>query len=156
MINYGNQNSDRRYHGSSQGHNNNSYYKPRGSGDTSHSTKYHSFDSTKKFPFNYRSWAPKIELDVSNNPNLIRIVSYNILCDSLLPISTQIDESELPKLPYLLWENRRQAILNEITELKPDLICFQEFERDTIIIEEFWKMGYDVIYKYININIVRF
>lgn len=102
----------------------------------------------KSFPFNVRNWVPAIDIDETSD-KVIRVVTYNILSDSLLSISTQIDEADLKKLPHLKWEKRRINILNEILELKGDIICIQEFERDEFFIEELGKNGYDVIIKLI-------
>jgi mRNA deadenylase 3'-5' endonuclease subunit Ccr4 len=99
-----------------------------------------------KFPFNYRSWVPEID-ESKISGETVRIVSYNILCDSLLSISTEIAEEEFERLPYLYWENRRGTIISEITELNPDILCIQEFERDNEMIEAFAVMGYDCSFK---------
>ena len=44
----------------------------------------------KPFPFNIRNWLPNIDQNEIKsklkNPNkLIRVINYNLLCDSLLP-----------------------------------------------------------------------
>jgi mRNA deadenylase 3'-5' endonuclease subunit Ccr4 len=97
----------------------------------------------KNFPFNYRTWVHEIQINNSNG-EYIRVVTYNILADSLLSISTQIHESEFENLPHLLWENRRASILEELKELDGDVLCLQEFEKDELMIEELGKLGYDV------------
>lgn len=101
------------------------------------------FNKNKNFPFNVRNFVPDIEMD-RNDPKLIRVISYNILCDSLVSVSTQIQEEDINKLPYMQWENRRNKILMEINELNADIICIQEFERDKVFIEEMAKNNYDV------------
>ena len=83
--------------------------------------------SEKPFPFNLRKWLPNIDQNEIKsklkNPNkLIRVINYNLLCDSLLPASTHIKESDLSKLPYLNWDNRRERILSELNEINGDLI----------------------------------
>ena len=97
----------------------------------------------KNFPFNRRSWVPDINIK-NLNRDYIRVVAYNILCDSLLPISTQISEEDIKKMPFLYWENRRKKIIDESKELYGDIIALQEFERDEILIDEMGKLGYDV------------
>lgn len=96
------------------------------------------------FPLNVRKWIPKIEIDL-NSGKYIRVMTYNILCDSLLSISTNIKESELNKMPYLKWEERRLKIINEISVLRPDIVCLQELEKDDFLINEFGRLNYDVI-----------
>ena len=76
-------------------------------------------EDEKPFPYNVRKWVPDIETEkiISSlrHPHyLTRVVQYNILCDSLLPISTKIVEEDLVKLPYVSWENRRRKILLEL------------------------------------------
>lgn len=93
------------------------------------------FPSTNPFPFNYREWLPNIDMSLllsklQNKDYLIRVMSYNILCDSLLPISTKIPETATSQFPYLQWTYRAKQLLNEITQVSPDIICFQEIERD--------------------------
>ena len=101
--------------------------------------------SNKNFPFNYRYWVPEIEIkDIETTPQYIRVMSYNILCDSLLSVSTQIQEEDLINYAHMSWENRKKAILNEIKELKPDVICLQEFERDEDLIRNLGVLKYDV------------
>lgn len=100
--------------------------------------------ANKNFPFNFRYFVPEINLEIEQNPDYIRIISYNILCDSLLPISTNINEEDLNNYPYMLWENRKNKIIQEIKELKGDIICLQEFERDEQFIGALGKLGYDV------------
>jgi mRNA deadenylase 3'-5' endonuclease subunit Ccr4 len=99
----------------------------------------------QKFPFNLRHFVPEFQLEnMHDNPDYIRVISYNILCDSLVSISTQIDESDLVNYPYMFWENRRKNILAELCELNGDVICIQEFERDEDFISALGKLGYDV------------
>ena len=104
----------------------------------------------KNFPFNFRYFVPEINLETEQNPDYIRIISYNILCDSLLPVSTNINEEDLKSYPYMLWENRKNVIIQEIKELKGDIICLQEFERDEHFIDAMGALGYDVMI-YLNL-----
>jgi len=100
-------------------------------------------NSKKNFPFNRRCWVPDIKIN-NLNGEYIRVVTYNILCDSLLSISTQISEEDIKKMPFLYWENRRKKIIDELKELDGDIIALQEFERDETLIDEMGKLGYDV------------
>jgi len=102
------------------------------------------FENKKSsFPLNIRKWVPKLNIDLSSNKYL-RVLSYNILCDSLVSISTNIKESELNKMPFIKWEERRKKIFEEISTLTPDIICLQELERDEYLISELGKMNFDV------------
>ena len=108
--------------------------------------------SDKPFPYNVRRWIPEIELDkiIQNlkHPHYhTRVVQYNILCDSLLPISTKIVEDDISKLPYLLWENRSKKILSELKNLNADLISLIEIEKDENFIKELNSYGYEFAFK---------
>lgn len=108
--------------------------------------------SDKPFPYNVRRWVPEIEPDkiiakLKHPHFLTRVVQYNILCDSLLPISTRIVEEDLVKLPHLSWENRSKKILSELKTLNPDLISLIEFEKDENFIKEITSYGYDLAFK---------
>lgn len=100
----------------------------------------------KQFPFNYRTWVPNINIDL-NQSNIIRVINYNILCDSLLPISSNIKEESLQKYPFYQWKIRRSKILNELKNINGDIICFEEIERDEVFIDELSKQGYEIAIK---------
>ncbi len=108
-------------------------------------------NNNSAFPLNIRKWVPNLDIDLSSN-HYLRVMSYNILCDSLLSISTNIKESELNKMPFLKWNERRKKILEEILIIKPDILCIQELEKDEFLIAELGKMNFDVglIFSYIN------
>jgi mRNA deadenylase 3'-5' endonuclease subunit Ccr4 len=89
-----------------------------------------------------RQWVPNI--DIGNSDRHVRIMTYNILCDSLTSCSTEINEEDLHKFHYLNWDVRRKKILDELNELNADIICIQEFERDEEIINNLGGNGYDV------------
>ena len=99
-------------------------------------SRFKNISKNNQFPYNYREWLPDIKTSeiqsVLPNPNrLIRVINYNVLADSLLPISTKIKESEIDsKLPHLKWENRAQKIFEELKELNGDILCIEEIERD--------------------------
>ena len=108
--------------------------------------------SERPFPYNVRNWIPEIESEkiISNlkHPHyLTRVIQYNILSDSLLPISTKIVEDDLVKLPHLSWENRSKKILSELKTLNADLISLCEFERDKNFIKELNSYGYEFAFK---------
>jgi mRNA deadenylase 3'-5' endonuclease subunit Ccr4 len=89
-----------------------------------------------------RHWVPNI--DIGSSDKHIRVLTYNILCDSLTSCSTEINEEDLGKFPYLQWDVRRKKILEELNELNADIVCIQEFERDEEMINYLGGIGYDV------------
>jgi mRNA deadenylase 3'-5' endonuclease subunit Ccr4 len=89
-----------------------------------------------------RKWTPDIELD--NSDKLIRVMSYNILCDSLLCTSTNYKEEVCETSPILKWSERKNKIIKEILEHKCDIICIQEFERDEEFIKIMGQNSYEV------------
>ena len=108
--------------------------------------------SQKPFPYNIREWYPDIELEkilekIPNTQYPIRVIQYNILCDSLLPVSTRIVEEDLKKLPHLTWENRSKKILEELKTLNGDLISITEIENDSNFMRELNKAGYELAFK---------
>ena len=108
--------------------------------------------SQKPFPYNIRNWYPDIPYEkilekLPNTQYPIRIVQYNVLCDSLLPVSTRIVEDDIKKLPHLLWENRAKKILEELITLNADLISLTEIENDINFMKELNKAGYEVSFK---------
>ena len=74
-------------------------------------------------------------------------MQYNILCDSLLPISTRIIEEDLKKLPHLSWENRSKKIIEELKTLNGDLISLTELENDVNFMRELNNAGYELGFK---------
>ena len=108
--------------------------------------------SDKPFPYNVRRWVPEIEpekiIPKLKHPHYYtRVVQYNILSDSLLPISTKIVEEDLIKLPHLSWENRSKKILSELKTINPDLIGLTELENDEKFIKELNSNGYELAFK---------
>ena len=108
--------------------------------------------SDKPFPYNIRNWYPDIPLEkitekLSDTQYPIRVVQYNILCDSLLPVSTRILEEDLKLLPHLSWENRSKKIFEELKTLDADLISLTEIENDTKLIRDLNNIGYELAFK---------
>ena len=111
-----------------------------------------SSSTDEPFPYNYRKWIPEFKtetlLSKLKHPNhLIRVVQYNILCDSLLPISTKIIEEDIKLLPHLSWENRSQKILNELKTINADLIGLTEIENDVNFIKKLHESNYEFALK---------
>jgi mRNA deadenylase 3'-5' endonuclease subunit Ccr4 len=96
------------------------------------------------FPLNVREWIPY--LDVDRGSNVVRVVTYNILCDSLISTSADIDEYNCKNNPLYMWSNRKKAILNELAVIDGDIVCIQEFEKDDDIINTFAEIKFDVIF----------
>jgi mRNA deadenylase 3'-5' endonuclease subunit Ccr4 len=90
-----------------------------------------------------RNWIPKLD-DKNINYKTYRLMCYNILCDSLLSVSSGIKEEDLHRKQELKWENRSKKIINEISTYNPDFICIQEYEKEENFCEEIKKMGYNV------------
>ena len=107
----------------------------------------------KDFPFSIRNWVPKISPQVGIiyyhleeiKSKILRVTTYNILADSLIEHTTNKNESD--KKLFLNWEFRRSLIINELKTLNSDIICIQEFEKDSLFIQEMGKNGYDVCFK---------
>jgi mRNA deadenylase 3'-5' endonuclease subunit Ccr4 len=102
------------------------------------------------FPFNIREWVPFVE--IKKDSNIVRVVTYNILCDSLISTSADIDEYNCKNNPLYMWENRKNVILEELAQIDGDIICFQEFEKDDDILNHFAEKKFDVF----NFNKVCF
>ena len=73
--------------------------------------------------------------------NLIRVISYNILAQSLLHNSINKVYLKLAKQKFFSWNYRKRLILKNILDHKPDIICTQEFEKGSID-KEMEKEGY--------------
>lgn len=93
-----------------------------------------------------RKPVPYYPLKKEFEDKLLRIMSYNILADSLSTVSIGIEDKDLAQYPYLKWEERRKNILNEINFYKPDIICIQEFERDSLFVKELNNNNYDLMF----------
>lgn len=101
-------------------------------------------ENNKSNTFNDRRWVP-IGDSLESNDRLLRVMTYNILCDSLLTVSTELTEEDLKGMPHLSWDNRRDRIINEITHYKADVLFIQEFERDEVFIQKLQELDYDVL-----------
>ena len=109
-------------------------------------------NKNKDFPFNYRNFIPNIDQNIIENTlsdknKYIRVIQYNILCDSLLKATTKLTEESIKKFDFYNWENRKKRILEELKNLNGDLIGFEEFERDENFIKEFNQIGYEFLFK---------
>ena len=60
----------------------------------------------------------------------IKILSYNILAQSLLIDSLNLKKEEISEIPYLNIDYRFDKIFEKILELSPDICLFQEYENN--------------------------
>ena len=60
----------------------------------------------------------------------IKILSYNILAQSLLSDSLHLTNEEINEIDYLKLDYRFNKILEKIIELEPDICLFQEYEQN--------------------------
>lgn len=74
----------------------------------------------------------------------LRVLNYNILAPSLLSISTRGNVKKDNK-KYLSWNFRQNAILKQVEQYSPDIICFEEFENDLRFNQSLSNMSFDVI-----------
>jgi hypothetical protein len=137
--NYNNLNNNSNYYYTN---NNSNYYYTNNNNNNNNNYNNNPLKKFDKSKPPTRTWVPEIQKNQKNN--YIRVMSYNILCDSLASISTNIKESELKNFPFLNWEIRRKKILEEIKLHSPDILCIQELERDEILLNSLGEMGFDV------------
>jgi mRNA deadenylase 3'-5' endonuclease subunit Ccr4 len=109
-------------------------------------------NNNKSFPFNYRNFIPNIEQNKIENilkdkNKYIRVIQYNILCDSLLSATTKLTEESIKKFGFYNWDNRKKKLFEELKNLNGDLIGLEEFERDENFIKQFNEIGYELLFK---------
>ena len=66
----------------------------------------------------------------SKSEENIKILSYNILAQSLLSDSLHKSNEEIDEIDYLKLDYRFNKIFDKIVELEPDICLFQEFEQN--------------------------
>src|SRR3990167_8227856 len=87
--------------------------------------------ASKNNILNWRKWSgqPKSKVKKVNIIESLRMMSYNILADGLIPREMFNEDSQTQK--YLSWEHRVESIFtDEIDPLDPDIIVFQEKEAE--------------------------
>ena len=79
----------------------------------------------------------------------IKILSYNILAQSLLSDSLHITNEEIDEIDYLGLDYRFNKIFEKIIELEPDICLFQEYENNGKLKELFKSknLSYEIINK---------
>lgn len=98
---------------------------------------------------NWRKWSgtPKSKAKKLNVVENLRIMTYNILADGLLPREMFNEDPQTQK--YLDWNNRVESIFSdEIDPLDPDIILFQEKEaEDEVTVKKLLARNYLVGYR---------
>ena len=79
----------------------------------------------------------------------IKILSYNILAQSLLIDSLNLKKEEISEIPYLNIDYRFDKIFEKILELSPDICLFQEYENNGKLKKLFKtkNLSYEIIFK---------
>lgn len=85
----------------------------------------------------------------SQNEESIKILSYNILAQSLLCDSLQLTEEQIKNISYLNIDYRINKIFQIIDNLHPDIILFQEFENNGKLKQKFKanNYSYEILFK---------
>ena len=81
----------------------------------------------------------------ANSKNKFRLLSYNILANSLTDHNRGLIPSYEEK--YLEWEYRSKLLLSEIQYYSPDIICLQEVDHDNVVFTENLSLDYSIFYK---------
>ena len=79
----------------------------------------------------------------------IKILSYNILAQSLLIDSLKLKKEEISEISYLNIDYRFDKIFEKILELSPDICLFQEYENNGKLKKLFKSknLSYEIIFK---------
>ena len=85
----------------------------------------------------------------SKKEEIIKILNYNVLAQSLLCDSLHMTKEEIDKIDYLGEDYRFNKIIEKIEELTPDICLFQEFEQNGKLKQllKSKKFSYETIFK---------
>ena len=85
----------------------------------------------------------------SKKEETLKIMSYNILAQSLISDSLHITEDQVQNIPYLNIDYRTDKIFQKINELHPDVFLFQEYEHKGKLSEKLNanNYSYEILYK---------
>ena len=85
----------------------------------------------------------------SKKEETLKIMSYNILAQSLISDSLHITEDQVQNIPYLNIDYRTDKIFQKINELHPDVFLFQEYEHKGKLSEKLKanNYSYEILYK---------
>ena len=89
-----------------------------------------------------------ININQKKSENILRVLQFNILAQSLLQNSIRLSNKNLFETnKNFKWEFRLELIIQLIKDLNCDLICFQEFENETKFISKLNNLNYSIIFK---------
>ena len=89
-----------------------------------------------------------ININQKKPENILRVLQFNILAQSLLQNSIRLSNKNLFETnKNFKWEFRLELIIQLIKDLNCDLICFQEFENETKFISKLNNLNYSIIFK---------
>ena len=85
----------------------------------------------------------------SKKEETLKIMSYNILAQSLISDSLHITEEQAKNTSYLDVDYRNDKIFQKINELHPDIFLFQEYEHKGKLNKKFKEnnFSYEILYK---------
>ena len=85
----------------------------------------------------------------SKSEETLKIMSYNILAQSLICDSLHITEEQAQKISYLNFDYRTNKIIQKIKELGPDILLFQEYEHKGKLSEKLKanNLSYEILFK---------
>ena len=85
----------------------------------------------------------------SKKEETLKIMSYNILDQSLISDSLHITEEQAQNISYLNFDYRTDKIFQKINELHPDIFLFQEYEHKGKLSEKLKanNFSYEILYK---------
>ena len=85
----------------------------------------------------------------SKKEETLKIMSYNILAQSLISDSLHITEEQAQNISYLNIDYRTDKIFQKINELHPDVFLFQEYEHKGKLSEKLKanNYSYEILYK---------
>jgi len=89
-----------------------------------------------------------ININKKKSENILRVLQFNILAQSLLQQSIRLSNKNLFETnKNFKWEFRLELIIQIIKQLNCDLICFQEFENESKFNSKLNELNYTIIFK---------
>ena len=89
-----------------------------------------------------------ININKKKSENILRVLQFNILAQSLLQQSIRLSNKNLLETnKFFKWEFRMELIIKIIKQLNCDLICFQEFENESKFNSKLNELNYSIIFK---------
>ena len=84
-------------------------------------------------------WQPEREQD----PKIVSLLCWNILADSLLDAT--FTGTDIAKIEQIFDKKRMDKILEDISDIKCNLVMLQEVDEGSLIQEGLAALGYEVI-----------